>query len=61
MKWKRCYGIEQWTFDPEGIMEKRMMSGNDVLIGENGNGKGRWFEGLNPDEVDGVVIPEGHY
>ncbi|KAL8926269.1 MAG: hypothetical protein Q9172_001863 [Xanthocarpia lactea] len=60
MKWKRCYGIEHWTFDPEGILEKRMMSGNDVLIGEDGNGKGRWFEGLNPDEVDGVVIPEGH-
>ncbi|KAL8716162.1 MAG: hypothetical protein Q9220_000067 [cf. Caloplaca sp. 1 TL-2023] len=41
MKWKRCYGIEHWTFDAEGKMEKRMMSGNDVLIGDKGNGEGR--------------------
>lgn len=60
MKWKRCYGIEHWTFDAEGKMENRMMSGNDVLIGEDGNGEGRWFQGLNADEVDGVVIPAGH-
>ncbi|KAI4262665.1 MAG: hypothetical protein L6R42_002166 [Xanthoria sp. 1 TBL-2021] len=60
MKWKRCYGIEHWTFDAEGKMEKRMMSGNDVLIGEDGDGKGRWFEGLNAEDVDGIVIPEGH-
>ena len=60
MKWKRCYGIEHWTFDAEGKMEKRMMSGNDVLIGEDGNGEGRWFEGLNAEEVDGIVIPDGH-
>ncbi|KAL8966887.1 MAG: hypothetical protein Q9183_003166 [Haloplaca sp. 2 TL-2023] len=61
MKWKRCYGIEHWTFDEEGLMEKRMMSGNDVLIGENGNGEGRWFEGLGAEDVDGVNIPEGHF
>ncbi len=60
MKWKRCYGLEHWTFDGEGRMEKRMMSGNDVLIGENGNGDGRWFEGLEAEEVDGIVIPDGH-
>ncbi|KAL8876130.1 MAG: hypothetical protein Q9198_005620 [Flavoplaca austrocitrina] len=60
MKWKRCYGLEHWTFDAEGRMEKRMMSGNDVLIGENGNGDGRWFEGLEAEEVDGIVIPDGH-
>ena len=61
MKWKRCYGIEHWTFDGDGLMEKRMMSGNDVLIGEDGNGEGRWFEGLGAEEVDGVSIPEGHF
>ncbi|KAI4218671.1 MAG: hypothetical protein L6R36_008821 [Xanthoria steineri] len=60
MKWKRCYGIEHWTFEAEGKMENRMMSGNDVLIGEDGNGEGRWFQGLNADEMDGVVIPAGH-
>ncbi|KAL8696641.1 MAG: hypothetical protein Q9201_007560 [Fulgogasparrea decipioides] len=61
MRWKRCYGIEHWTFNEEGVMEKRMMSGNDVLIGEDGNGEGRWFKGLGPDEVDGLSIPEGHF
>ena len=49
MKWKRCYGIEHWTFDQEGKMEKRMMSGNDVEIGH----EGRWFkDGVDVDEVD---------
>ncbi|PGH11635.1 hypothetical protein AJ79_04775 [Helicocarpus griseus UAMH5409] len=47
LKWKRCYGIEHWTFEREGEyagkMKVRMMSGNDVLIGEGGNGEGRWF------------------
>lgn len=38
-----------------------MMSGNDVEIGKDGDGKGRWFEGLGPENVDGVKIPEGHF
>lgn len=55
MKWKRCYGIEHWTFDAQGKMEKRMMSGNDLEIGE----EGRWFrEGVNVDDVvqDDMVV-----
>ena len=49
MKWKRCYGIEHWTFDGEGKMEKRHMSGNDVEVGE----EGRWFgDGLNVDDAE---------
>ena len=49
MKWKRCYGIEHWTFNTEGKMEKRMMSGNDVEIGE----VGRWFrDGVEVDDVE---------
>ena len=48
MKWKRCYGLEDWTFDPDGRMAKRMMSGNDVEIAE----AKRWFvEGVDVDEV----------
>lgn len=48
-KWKRCYGIEHWTFDKDGKMEKRMMSGNDVEIGE----QGRWFrESIDVDTVE---------
>lgn len=46
-KWKRCYGIEHWTFAPDGRMEKRQMSGNDVEIGE----EGRWFR-------DGVDVED---
>ncbi|CAI7639801.1 hypothetical protein N7509_013790 [Penicillium cosmopolitanum] len=54
MKWKRCYGLEDWTFDREsGKMRKRMMSGNDMLLGSDGNGEGRWF-------VDGVDVNEVH-
>ncbi|MCJ1260418.1 hypothetical protein MMC22_000279 [Lobaria immixta] len=49
MKWKRCYGLEDWTFDQQGKMRKRMMSGNDVVIGE----EGRWFrDGVDVDEVE---------
>lgn len=55
MKWKRCYGLEDWTFDESGLMRKRQMSGNDVVIG----GEGRWFK----DEVDvnAVHIGEEHW
>jgi nuclear transport factor 2 (NTF2) superfamily protein len=54
--WKRCYGIEHWTFDAEGKMEKRMMSGNDVVLGEGE----RWF-GVGVVDVDEVGIGEGHW
>jgi nuclear transport factor 2 (NTF2) superfamily protein len=32
MKWKRCYGLEDWTFAEDGKMRKRQMSGNDIEI-----------------------------
>lgn len=55
MKWKRCYGLEDWTFAEDGRMRKRQMSGNDVEIGE----EGRWFrDGVNVDEVE---ISEAHW
>ncbi|MCJ1475449.1 hypothetical protein MMC13_004111 [Lambiella insularis] len=57
MKWKRCYGLEDWTFGSDGKMRKRMMSGNDVEIGE----EGRWFkEGVDVDAV-AVAIGEEHW
>ena len=49
MKWKRCYGLEDWTYNEQGIMRKRQMSGNDVEIGE----EGRWYK-------DGVDVNEVH-
>ena len=58
MKWKRTYGLEDWTFDPEsGKMRKRMMSANDIVLGKDGDGvaaegiEGRWF-------VDGVEVDD---
>lgn len=36
MKWKRCYGLEDWTFAQDGKMRKRQMSGNDIEISEAG-------------------------
>ncbi|KAJ9623048.1 hypothetical protein H2203_005980 [Taxawa tesnikishii (nom. ined.)] len=55
MKWKRCYGLEDWTFAEDGRMRKRQMSGNDVEIGE----EGRWFkEGVDPETVE---ISEAHW
>ncbi|KAB8664847.1 hypothetical protein FH972_026270 [Carpinus fangiana] len=68
MKWKRCYGLEDWTFAEDGRMRKRQMSGNDVLIGPDGNGDGRWFKGLGEEgkgvaqeAVDAVQIGEEHW
>ncbi|ODM14272.1 hypothetical protein SI65_10269 [Aspergillus cristatus] len=58
-KWKRCYGLEDWTFDQEGKMQKRMMSGNDLLLGPNGDGSGRWF--VDGADVNEVKISEDHW
>lgn len=55
MKWKRCYGLEDWTFAEDGRMRKRQMSGNDVEIQESE----RWFkDGVDVNEVD---IGEAHW
>ncbi|TKX24184.1 hypothetical protein C1H76_3595 [Elsinoe australis] len=54
-KWKRCYGLEDWTFAPDGKMRKRQMSGNDIVLAE----EERWFkEGIDLNAVD---IPEAHW
>jgi hypothetical protein len=36
-----------------------MMSGNDVLIGEDGDGDGRWF--VDGESVEDVDIGEAHW
>lgn len=69
MKWKRCYGLEDWTYDEQdgGKMRKRMMSGNDVLLGREGDGiavpeegiEGRWY--VDGVDVEDVEISEKHY
>ncbi|KPV74169.1 uncharacterized protein RHOBADRAFT_8528, partial [Rhodotorula graminis WP1] len=39
-EWRRTYGLEHWTFAPDGLMQKRHMSGNEVAIFE----AERWFK-----------------
>lgn len=34
-QWFRTYGNEHWTFNEDGLMEKRDMSANDVEIKES--------------------------
>ncbi|KAI1738109.1 hypothetical protein F4680DRAFT_190486 [Xylaria scruposa] len=54
-QWWRTYGLEDWTFAPDGLMRKRQMSGNDVKIED----AERWFkEGVDVNAVD---ISEKHW
>jgi len=56
--WFRCYGLEDWTFDPEGKMSKRQMSGNDVKITE----QERWYKDAKTNEqLNAVEISEEHW
>jgi uncharacterized protein len=71
MKWKRCYGLEDWTFSGDGRMRKRQMSGNDVEIAETGmqsppsrlrysnSSAERWF--VDGVDVNQVNISEAHW
>lgn len=53
-QWYRTYGMENWTFNEDGLMKKRMMSGNDLPISENE----RWFRpGV---DIESVEITERH-
>ncbi|KIM98742.1 hypothetical protein OIDMADRAFT_20154 [Oidiodendron maius Zn] len=54
-RWHRCYGLEDWTFDAEGKMRKRQMSGNDLPIQE----EERWFK--DDVDVNKVQISEEHW
>jgi len=57
-QWYRCYGLEDWTFAPNGQMEKRHMSGNDVKIAESD----RWFKDeASEAEWDKVPISAAHW
>lgn len=55
MKWKRCYGLEDWTFAEDGRMRKRQMSGNDIELAENE----RWF--VDSVDFNSVHIDEKHW
>ncbi|KAJ7097222.1 hypothetical protein B0H15DRAFT_773591 [Mycena belliarum] len=53
-QWYRTYGLEDWTFDPSGLMRKRMMSGNDLAIAP----EERWFK--DGVDIETVEISERH-
>lgn len=54
-QWRRCYGLEDWTFDADGKMRKRQMSGNEISITE----EERWFK--DGVDVNSVEIGEAHW
>ena len=47
--WFRAYGNENWEFDENGLMRRRLASINDLPIAENDR-KYRWPLGRRPDD-----------
>lgn len=52
-EWFRSYGNENWEFDPNGLMQKRYASINDLLIKESER-KFHWPLGRRPDNHPGL-------
>jgi uncharacterized protein len=51
--WFRSYGNENWEFDPEGLMQLRIASINDLAI-TAGERKFHWPQGRRPDDHPGL-------
>jgi uncharacterized protein len=51
--WSRSYGNENWEFDPQGYMQRRIASINDLAITETER-RFRWPLGRRPDEHPGL-------
>ena len=51
--WFRSYGNELWSFDAEGLMERRIASINDLPIGE-AERLFHWPLGRRPDDHPGL-------
>ena len=52
--WFRAYGNENWQFDTDGLMERRIASINDLPITE-AERKLRWPLGRRPDDHAGLT------
>lgn len=52
-KWFRSYGNENWEFAPNGLMQRRIASINDLSIDESER-KFRWQQGIRPDGHPGL-------
>ena len=51
--WFRAYGNENWQFDPEGLMERRIASINEHPVAEKDR-LFRWPLGARPDGHPGL-------
>jgi len=51
--WLRSYGNENWEFNAQGLMQRRIASINDLPINE-ANRKYRWPLGRRPDDHPGL-------
>lgn len=51
--WYRSYGNENWEFDPQGLMQRRYASINDLPIAESDR-KFVWPQGRRPDDHPGL-------
>jgi nuclear transport factor 2 (NTF2) superfamily protein len=51
--WFRSYSNENWEFAPNGLMQRRIASINDLPIAE-ADRKYRWPLGRRPDEHPGL-------
>ena len=51
--WFRAYGNENWEFDENGLMRRRIASINDLPIAESDR-KFRWPSGRRPDNHPGL-------
>ncbi|MEO6379813.1 MAG: nuclear transport factor 2 family protein [Caulobacteraceae bacterium] len=52
-KWWRAYGNENWEFDNDGLMQRRIASINDLAIDE-ADRKFHWPLGRRPDDHPGL-------
>jgi nuclear transport factor 2 (NTF2) superfamily protein len=52
--WFRSYGNENWEFDPQGLMQRRIASINDLPIRE-ADRKYFWPLGRRPDDHPGLT------
>ncbi len=53
--WFRSYGNENWEFDANGLMRRRIASINDLPI-EESDRKYRWLLGRRPDDHPGLSV-----
>lgn len=51
--WFRSYGNENWEFDADGLMQRRIASINDLAIGKSER-MFLWSQGRRPDDHPGL-------